>query len=86
MQLLGFKTGFCHFCRYETDTEPYDIGESILDASEPDGLSKTEHGFYERENIWLCDFCAMLSRNDMKNKDFRVLNWGLNHILKKLGE
>jgi hypothetical protein len=83
MDALGFETGFCHFCRYETATKPYPIGPFIFG---PEDIEKTEDGHYKREPIWLCDFCCMLSCNDMKDKSLRALNWGLNHILKRLAE
>ena len=35
-------------------------------------------------DIWLCDFCAMTSVNDRKDKLLRRLNWGLNHVINRL--
>jgi len=72
---IGFKTGFCHFCRYEVETKPYMLYQS----------DKTGQ-VVPCEEIYLCDFCAMLSRRDRENKLLRNLNWGLNHVLKTLLE
>jgi hypothetical protein len=36
----------------------------------------------DQPEIWLCEFCEQLSRNDRKNRDLRVINWGFNHLLK----
>ena len=54
---IGFETGFCHFCRYETKTK--------------------RHG-----EFYFCVFCEQTSVNDRKSSLLRVLNWGLNYILK----
>ncbi len=79
---LPFETGFCHYCRYETETKPYPIGPQILDKD--GGAKLTEKGFYIFEDVWLCEFCCMLSRNDMKEIQNRVINWGMNHIMKEV--
>jgi len=80
MQLVGFKTGFCHFCRYETETKPYPRYTDEYGKVHKDARGTP----IKCCDVYLCEFCCMLSPNDMKNTDLRVLNWGLNHILKKL--
>ena len=80
MQCLGIETGFCDFCRYETETKPYPC------YTDEDGETHTDNDgkLIKLYDMYLCEFCCNLSRNDMKNPVMRILNWGFNYTLKKL--
>ena len=82
---MEFKTGFCHFCAYETETKPYKVYDTRHDTMYLD-MEKCSEDLYNKSVIYLCEFCCMLSINDRKNNTLRTLNWGLNHILKRLRE